>query len=418
MNTKIDIINTKTDVETETETETDLNKKKNYQFIGQGGYGCVYKPEFPCIGMTNEYSLENKYYVSKIQLVEQKHSEILKLMFDEIVVGDFKEEFMTNNLTKETYLGVKIQSFPSYYKYFAPIMKSCQVNVGMLEKDKMEKCDILTSYAKEHGSFTDMKDFFVSSKIKFIRGGMFSKFLASLQTTDLAMKEITILGSYCHVMEGIKLLQTCDEPIIHYDLKDENIMFDTTKNIPIIIDFGISFTKKMLFDFKHPQDLKKVFYVFSTAYPPWCMDIVLLSYIVQNILFSKGDDDTSIYENGVIGGDELEQIKSVCIQFVKDIVVSEEETPHDVSTEKIDGLLTKNDKNEFEQKWLSYVNSFQGKVWKELISDLSKYYLRWDVYSISICFFNYLTKKENMTVKMTNFYKLLKNNVLFVPQPL
>ena len=76
--------------------------------------------------------------------------------------------------------------------------------------------------------------------------------------------------------------------MIHYDLKDGNIIFDEVYNVPIIIDYGLSFTKSQLL--KTPlsiENLEKVFYVYYEKYSPWNIDIVLLSYITQSIIINE-----------------------------------------------------------------------------------------------------------------------------------
>ena len=48
---------------------------------------------------------------------------------------------------------------------------------------------------------------------------------------------------HLHILTGLQKLIKLNNPIIHNDLKDENILIDNIYDIPIIIDFGLSFTK-------------------------------------------------------------------------------------------------------------------------------------------------------------------------------
>lgn len=47
-----------------------------------------------------------------------------------------------------------------------------------------------------------------------------------------------MIHCYIHILKGIKLL--LENNVVHYDIKGDNILFDEIKEIPIIIDFGLS----------------------------------------------------------------------------------------------------------------------------------------------------------------------------------
>jgi serine/threonine protein kinase len=60
------------------------------------------------------------------------------------------------------------------------------------------------------------------------------------------------------------------DPIVHHDLKNGNIMFDDVYDVPIMIDFGLSFTRSELFE--SPLNIKtldKIFYIYYEKYPAW-----------------------------------------------------------------------------------------------------------------------------------------------------
>mgnify|MGYP000642525166 CR=1 FL=1 len=65
-----------------------------------------------------------------------------------------------------------------------------------------------------------------------------------------------------------------DNKIIHMDVKQDNIVLKDTTNKPIIIDFGLSFDVS---EFKAPD----VFFVYGYDYSPWCIDITMISYMVN-----------------------------------------------------------------------------------------------------------------------------------------
>jgi hypothetical protein len=57
----------------------------------------------------------------------------------------------------------------------------------------------------------------------------------------------------------------------------------------------------------------------------------------------------------------------------------------------LDGLNGFNELNtKMKNQWYSYIDSFEGKSWKDFIIDLRQRYILWDAYSVSICYLNYL----------------------------
>lgn len=402
--------------------DSSLPSPPQFQFIGNGSYGCVYKPDFTCDGEEENTQFKKKYFISKIQFMENEDFEILNSLNqldDEQIELQLKK---TNNIIKETIFGMRIQSILSYYKYFAPILKSCPVNVGILKLNEYEKnkCDLLTSSSNN----SENSQIIVSSKIKFIPGGgkQISDLLQEEEWWDITQKTGFLIDSFRHLMEGIRLMQSMEDPIIHFDLKEPNIMFDSNKKIPIIIDFGISFTKKMLFEFKHPRELENLFYSYSTTYSPWCIDIVLLSYIVNNVLLPNGkntdDEIMKIYERNMSDND-ISDLWIVCDDFVTSTI---SHLSYLTGEGEVAEVI------EFKKKLKSYIDSFLSKPWKSLIAGLSANYLRWDVYSVAICFLlcvvdigkdvetGVWNPKNLKSPVLNDFYVLLKNIILSVPQ--
>ena len=74
--------------------------------------------------------------------------------------------------------------------------------------------------------------------------------------------------------------------IIHYDIKGENIMYDKSRDIPVIIDFGLSIIKKDIKpNFNDPDYIDRLsnyFYVYAPDYSLWCLDIHYLCFIINH----------------------------------------------------------------------------------------------------------------------------------------
>jgi serine/threonine protein kinase len=351
--------------------------------VGKGGYGCVYKPNISCSGSLNPEG----NYISKIQMSNE----------------------VSKNINKETQYGKIVQSFPDYRLYFAPVIESCPININVLSEEELSKCDIFQQPTAEMMGTMDAKvgetnakvgATYVSSKIPFIEGKNMSVYFKAREQFESPFFPSNVSRSFYHLLKAIRILQSgTDDSIVHFDLKDGNIIFDEIHGNPVIIDFGLSFTKSTLMDnLNDTQKLAEVFYAYS-PYEPWCIEIHLLSYIVQNILL-KLDEEGNRGEKitAPITEEEIKELKDVCQKFVDDL-----------AKKNVGG---NNDYIPDIQQLNSYLDSFiVGKdIWKELVEDLAKHYLSWDVYSIAICYLKYI---NDWNIGLLD--GILRDVVAFVP---
>ena len=66
-----------------------------------------------------------------------------------------------------------------------------------------------------------------------------------------------LVNSYNHLLNTIGIL--VDLNIVHYDLKGNNIMFDNSNQLPLILDFGLS----IKIDEIKKENLTKHFYTYA-----------------------------------------------------------------------------------------------------------------------------------------------------------
>jgi serine/threonine protein kinase len=358
----------------------DTGVKVPHELVGKGGYGCVYKPNISCSGSLNPEG----NYISKIQMSNE----------------------VSKNINKETQYGKIVQSFPDYRLYFAPVIESCPININVLSEEELSKCDIFQQPtaemmdAKVGTMDAKVGATYVSSKIPFIEGKNMSVYFNSREQYESPFFPSNVSRSFYHLLKAIRILQSgTDDSIVHFDLKDGNIIFDEIHGNPVIIDFGLSFTKSTLMDnLNDTHKLAEVFYAYS-PYEPWCIEIHLLSYIVQNILL-KLDEEGNRGEKitAPITEEEIKELKDVCQKFVDDL-----------AKKNVGG---NNDYIPDIQQLNSYLDSFiVGKdIWKELVEDLAKHYLSWDVYSIAICYLKYI---NDWNIGLLD--GILRDVVAFVP---
>ena len=284
------------------------------ELLSQGGFGCVFYPAFNCSGKV----IPSKNIVSKLQL----------------------DTFHAHN---EVYIGSIIKQIPNYNLYFLPVISSCPIGIASLNKKYIEKCKIVSNkdpnylllefpYIKNI-SFREL--FFDSNRsIKYL-------FLIFIETFQY------IIISIQHLLK---------KNIVHYDLKEENILYSIKYENPILIDFGISIPMDKL----DSSNLKEYFYVYGPDYYIWPLEVHAINFLVNEndqLLLKDIEDlvETYVtYNSGLqIFSKEFKiRYKNMCIDFLK-----------------------------------KYENVNKNIIIKELLS----YYKTWDFYSLSIMYLKFYT---------------------------
>ena len=186
------------------------------KLLSQGGFGCVYHPGIKCDG-----SKDKKNFVSKLQINNYAS-------FNEIEIGKI------------------IEKIPNYELFFLPIIEYCKINIAEIDNKLIEKCNTLHDNTN-----------LVLMKMNYIKNIDFDDLINQINKPLIIS---TIMNLYLSLLNSIELLT--NKNIVHYDLKDENILLDKKNMNPIIIDFGISlnmneFTLEKIEDF---------FYVYAPEY--------------------------------------------------------------------------------------------------------------------------------------------------------
>ena len=180
--------------------------QNNIQIIGQGTYGCVYRPNIDC----QTKKIDSKQFLSKIQRKD-------KTSKNEIVIGK------------------KIISLPKniYSNRFAPILESCPIEIGKMEEQQFSTCKMIVQ-GKEKIKKTGL----LSNKIQYVGEQTLGDYLESeLTTKDNTTQYIKkVAESHLYLLKSLEILNQTN--VLHLDLKHNNVMFDEKKGFPIIIDFG------------------------------------------------------------------------------------------------------------------------------------------------------------------------------------
>ena len=125
-----------------------MENEGNIQIIGQGTYGCVYRPNIQC----RTQNVGSKQYLSKLQRKD-------KTSTNEIKLGKIIREKLHIRGDDDR---------------FAPILESCPVNIGKLEEDKLSSCKMVVQ-----GKDKIKKTGLVSNKLFYVGKQTLGDFLES-----------------------------------------------------------------------------------------------------------------------------------------------------------------------------------------------------------------------------------------------
>lgn len=318
---------------------------RELKLINSGAFGCIFKPSLTCNG-----TLGSAKYITKIQ--KSKRSVMNELRISE-----------------------KIRNISGYARFFAPVLKHCNVRFGKEHIKDLKKCEVF-----ENESSTKIESsYYVSMKTRYVGNQDLRSYLfpekKEITSGVVVLKELWI--THTHILKGIQKLVA--NKIIHFDLKYNNIIFDNDRKTPIIIDFGQSFA---IDELETETQLSTAFFVFD-EYDYWCIDIVICNYIFQKIEYKKAKTEivteagiNSIYDMFIYGKhDDMEANPNSEKKIKNDAYLY-----NILQTPKMAG---------FKQAFDEYVGAFIGKrTWWELYETMRSHANTWDLYSLAIIYLN------------------------------
>jgi serine/threonine protein kinase len=359
------------------------------RLINEGTYGCIFNPGFTCnynssIGAKRKESLDIKF-ATKV------HSNV-----------------NTSIVRNEILISAKIRDhIPNFDTFFSPVLETCKVNLAKVDADK---CKIVKDKKATQ---------FISTKMKYVEGLTLNKHVDQmLNRVKVQTKRYAeVVTLYKKICLGLAELRSIN--VVHFDLKDNNIIV-TKSGSPIIIDFGISIDMDKIMETmdktlpmnsvaalahatsslpatssaaaaavaalapatssvhvtsspkseSSKQDLYKFldtsFYTFSTEYRPWCIDIVLISFIVQK---QKPKDPITSSQIMNIFDEVMQKSKISTKPYLKDAFSIYRERFRETVADKY--------------------NDMENVL---LLHHLLRNFNRWDLYSATVLFMDMLEK--------------------------
>jgi len=337
------------------------------KFLTRGGYGCVFHPGVSC---KDDGPLTDKY-ITKIQAGKDTSS-------------------------REKVIGEKIKKIKNYADYYAPILSSCSVSLSNVSDSEIKKCDIIKPDALTYAA----------SKLRYVGKNTLAKHLLAKYTAKPIGISREIVATHKALLEGFKRLFAAG--IIHYDVKENNVICEDKTGTAIIIDFGLSMDVSEM----SANDYKDAFYVYGPDYGPWCLEIAMISYAANEL-----KPDAKVMAGGYIGfGGATEPTKWPDMEVKQehiDRVIGDFIKKNDAIT---DLIAVDAEREKYRVNATQYYSKYIGKQWKEVVTELLTYCKSWDNYGLSVSYLYIIKQLKLGEVALMKSYKsYLEEIVLSLP---
>ena len=219
--------------------------------LAQGGFGCVYYPAIP--KRPGRPRTDAGKFVTKIQRDDSSAR-------NEIRIGD------------------KIRGYSNYALFFLPVVRSWKLKVSGKKLAKFQDCDAIDATTKDY----------VAQDIAFVDAISYDQVLIQAPPRH---RLLLLMEGYRYLLRALVVLQ--ELKICHFDLKHSNVLYLRSNKLPLIADFGISISDPQSIITRSIDDtifkLKKYFYIYTTQYRLWCIDIIVLSWIADQRSWCEAD---------------------------------------------------------------------------------------------------------------------------------
>jgi serine/threonine protein kinase len=307
--------------------ETSISRSNRIRIIKQGSYGCIVTPSIRCDG-----NIGSKKYITKIQRKATTS----------------KREVEISNI---------VRTIPHYKQYFAPVLKSCPISLGKIDPNEIKKCKFIT----------DVNAKYESNTIAYAGDSTLAEYLLRIFAQHPKDFFRVFINTQRELMYALSLLES--KQVIHFDMKENNVMVNHSSTKPsttfrvLIIDFGLSYNYSQLSTEK-PETYEELFYAYGADYQPWCIEIAMISYFVNEIPNWRTTTLTKEHLRTVT--DEYLSKHPFCIDF-------KARYPTRFS--------------EYSTKLITYAENLQNRPCIQIVGELSKSIAQWDMSALCVLFF-------------------------------
>jgi len=280
--------------------------------LNQGGFGCIFYPGFNCMGKPSK---QGSKFVSKLE------------------VNDF-------NAKNEIYISSLIQQIPNYTLYFLPVVASCPISLAAIDPKYIDKCKIIEKN----------NDDYLLLELPYLEHISFNVLFTD--TNRITRHQfLTFIETYKYISIAIAAL--LEKNIVHYDIKENNILYSTKFENPILIDFGLSIPIQEV----KKSNLADYFYVYAPKYFLWPIEVHAINYMLHKGHLTK------------------EAIAELVNEYVTNNV----------------GLQSFSDhfKERYIKSAVEFLTRYLDMNKTEAITELIKFYKTWDLYALSIMYLKF-----------------------------
>jgi serine/threonine protein kinase len=360
--------------EEKNEEKNEEKKEEKMKLLSQGTYGCVFRPGIEC----SSNQLTTKKYITKVQKSKKTSAH-------------------------EVEIGKEIKKIRGYASYYAPIIESCKLKLGDINNEEdIKKCKIIENVELKEEKYESNKIPYVGKSTLLERVYEDTKNIRGIESYFKRY-----IDKHVVLLKGIEKLN--EAGIMHLDLKENNIMCRDKSGRPILIDFGLSVNTKKLE--KGDIEVKEPFFSYSVEYGPWCMDILMVMYMVnetKNAKINQEKKEAWRDENAT-----MEEMKKVVREYMEknvailEILSSEEQEKY---------------KKEMEEYYSPLITGgmMNMPTWGSVYDEIIKNNKSWDNYGLAVIFLEMLkilglTDVVNKIPFMRKYLEIMKKIIISMP---
>ena len=310
----------------------------------------------------NEYSIREKQIRSKILNRKRPFQCNIKNQDEEqntIFIEKVSLKTSLTDMEEKISNIIKQQRAIHPFLYFQPVIETTPLSINTINMEQLESCEEDETEEIIHSAQDQTQDaVLLSLKYKKIATNDTNQSLQDFlrtQKTHIKPKNKflpLLISSHMQLLESVKILQTIDPQIIHFNLTDQTILYDNVNAIPVITDFRMAFTTEEIENIETFQSFIPAY----EDYPAWPIEIFMLSKLID----AKTETCTE------------EMIMYIMQEFgLTSFFMDNQEQ----FKKKID---------EFENNIAKFLQQFLSKTTNEIMNMVKQYATTWDTYAISI----------------------------------
>ena len=330
--------------------------KDNQEVLGEGSYGCVVRP-----GFNEKLKPNSKKYATKIS----------------------KIDFYSKN---EYLISKQIKKINKYSMYFLPIISHSVISFDKLKEGSfnVNRCENL----EEENSINNfVKNYFFLLTLKYINGiGPRDYFLNyNFSKTKFTRK---YLYTFYYINNAIILLN--NKNIVHNDLYDRNILIQNKNNLPIVLDFGLAYNSKELFNNKtiNINTINKFYFSYKPNHYNHLHEKNFINFIINNT--HEYDDFDYDYEYHYSFVDNVKKSNDLTLEIIMICVNNFKKTFEKIfhdSNNKIYNLFSNDELhhflNSFEKYYCKFADANKYPTYYEILAELlPNVFIYTDLYSV------------------------------------